>query len=100
LIIICGGSGGAEIRQTVSLLWLQAIHGAGQHQGQGVLSRALRAGQNHGMGKPVAGQHLAKPAHGFGIPLEIRKRHVSHSIEKVDKCRCRNVLPCRRSMSV
>jgi hypothetical protein len=34
------------------------------------------------MGEPVARQHLAQPAHGFSIALEIRKRHVSHSIEK------------------
>ena len=63
---------------------IKAIHGSGHHQRQGVLSSALRPSQNHGMGKPVAGQHLPQLAEGLRIALKVRKWHAAILNMKVE----------------
>src|ERR1039458_7320546 len=54
---------------------LQAVHGAGEHQGESVLARSVCAAKNDGVRKAFARQHLAQAMDGFRVAGEIRKGH-------------------------
>ncbi len=61
----------AEIGETVGEGQAQAVHRLRGHLREGVFARAFGAGKDEGMGKAIAGKHLADAAHGFGIAVKV-----------------------------
>ena len=57
----------AEIGQAVGHRTLQTVHRLGNHLSQRELARALRAREDHRVGKVLVRQHLAQGVNDFGI---------------------------------
>jgi len=65
----------AEVRKAVRFGGLKAVDGFGQHQGQGVLARTARAGQDERLGKSPRADALPEPGHRRRIAEKILKAH-------------------------
>src|SRR6185437_849832 len=72
----------AEIRETVALRTIEAVHRPSQHQRERVLTTPVTSGQHNGMWKMIARQHLAQAANCLGVTVKVRKHSVVMSYER------------------
>ena len=69
------GADAAEVGQAVGFGGVEAVDGLGQHQGQRVLARAARAGQDERVGKALRADALAEMGDGLRVAEKVLEAH-------------------------